>query len=133
MSTPSWRLTYRLGVWIELARSFFGRQGQSADEISGIDVEPIGDSDNGLQPETSLASLDLAELRPVDTAADSCGFLTKSKRGATIPDPFPKRPNGLVEGWLGEVVWHEGNHIRPARNRPERDVRMLIAPMRNRL
>lgn len=80
-----------------------------------------------------MAAFHLAELGPVDTAADGCSFLAKPKRCATIANPFAEGAGGLVESWLGLVVWHERNHIRPTWNRPERETRMLIAPMRNRI
>lgn len=79
-----------------------------------------------------MAALHLPELCPMDTAAYGCGFLAESERQATIADPFAEHAGGLVEGWLGSIVWHEGNHIRPAWNRPERYARMCFIRMRNR-
>jgi hypothetical protein len=81
-----------------------GRQWQSAYKVSGIDVEPVGDLDDGLQPKAALAALNLAQLGPVDTAANGCGFLTESKRHTPVADPFTKRACGLVEGWLRPFV-----------------------------
>lgn len=108
------------------------RQRQTADEVSSIDFQAVGNLDDSLQPKTALTALYLSELRPVDAAPHCCGLLAKSKRCATIADPRAELAGGLVKGWLGWVVGHEGNHIRPARNRPERYARMCFIRMRNR-
>lgn len=49
-------------------------------KFSGIDFEPVGDFDDGLETQAALAAFHLAELRPMDTAAGCCGLLTKFKR-----------------------------------------------------
>ena len=57
-----------------------------------------------VQPKTALTALHLAELRPVDPAADSRSLLTEPEYYSPIADPFPKHTGGFIEGWLRAVV-----------------------------
>src|ERR1700752_2168348 len=84
---------------------------QLAHELSRIEVEAVGDLDDGLQPQAGWTPFDLAELRLVKAAANRCRLLTEAEGPPTIPYPFAKDTGGLVQGWLGAVVGHPRREV----------------------
>lgn len=105
--------------WISARLLHAGRHWQSINQLSRIDVQPVGDLHDRLEPQAALAAFDLAELRPMNAASHRGGFLTKTKLMPTGTHPFAEDAGGFVQGRLGWVV---GHHTQPhtARAKPTR-------------
>lgn len=73
---------------------------QPAYQLPSVNVQPARDLDDRFKSQTALPSFNLAELRPVNTAALRGGLLTESKFKSAVADSFAKSAGRDTQGSL---------------------------------
>lgn len=71
---------------------------QSADQLSGVDVKALGDTDDRLKTQTALPTFHLAELRPMYAAESRCSLLAQAKFQSASVNSLAELLGGRVYG-----------------------------------